>query len=119
MINFLDSVGAVASVKLAHPTAAMTQRDYSHWLSFLFVKKDFQEQGVGTKMLDFIQNYLWTFITRPIRTDSARKAVRFFTKNSFVALDSSFQCVCPGGSLFNTLQTLEKKPPDHLVETWD
>ncbi len=112
-------VQAVASVKLANPTAPSDQRDHFHWLTFLFVKKDFQFTGIGSKMLDHIHAYLWNFIKRPIRTDSAKKAIGFFKKNSYAECGAIFQCACPGGLLFSNLQTMEKPLPADMVEIWD
>ena len=75
--------------------------------------------GVGSKMMEHIQNYAWKFLVRTIRIDSARKAVNFFKRMGYSEIGDMFQCLCPGGGLFNNLQTLQKEPFEHMVESWD
>ena len=45
---------------------------------------------------------------RPIRAESASKAVNFFLSNGYSKIGEPVDCVFAGTALFRTLQTVEK-----------
>ena len=74
--------------------------------------------GLGSKMLNYVHNYAWNFLARPIRTNSARKSVGFFKKNGYSEIGEMYEVMCPGGGIFHFLQTMEKQPPEEATECW-
>eukprot|EP00058_Branchiostoma_floridae_P008095 XP_002593583.1 hypothetical protein BRAFLDRAFT_88156 [Branchiostoma floridae] len=104
---------AVASVLPAlpedtHPSSNFRSRHY-HMLTFLFVKRDFQQMGYGRHMTEHVQRVMTSSLPRPIRVQSAAKAVHFFEKLGYTAVGEPIECVCAGTFLFRTLQNMEKQ----------
>ena len=76
-------------------------------MTFMFVKKDFQLQGLGRKMVTkALLDIRSHDKTRPIRVQSAGDAVGFFEKLGFVKLGNHLQTIC-GISLFRIMQNME------------
>ena len=75
--------------------------------------------GLGSELLDFLQNYAWKFKSHPIRVNSARKSIGFFLKKGFNEIGPQSECLCPGGGIFHFLQLMEKAPPSNMVELWE
>ena len=67
-------------------------------------------------MLAHVEQNAWDFIIRPIRIESAKKAVDFFQKRGYVLIGDPYECLCAGGGLFRILQTMEKEGEN---ENWD
>ena len=73
----------------------------------MFVKKDFQLQGLGRKMVTkALLDIRSHDKTRPIRVQSAGDAVGFFEKLGFVKLGNHLQTICVI-SLFRIMQNME------------
>ncbi|KAI8478945.1 hypothetical protein Bbelb_433260 [Branchiostoma belcheri] len=103
---------AVASVLPAlpednHPSPNFRSRHY-HKLTFLFVKRDFQQMGYGRLMTEHIERAMTSSLPRPIRVESAAKAVHFFERLGYSTVGEPVECVCAGTFLFRTLQNMEK-----------
>lgn len=45
---------------------------------------------------------------RPIRVESAYKAVEFFNSQGYRIIGEELECIFAGSALFRTLQTMEK-----------
>ncbi|KAL9980931.1 hypothetical protein ACROYT_G009573 [Oculina patagonica] len=104
-----DPVVCVICAKLARADVVDTaNKDYYHWINFLFVKGDFQRRGYGGLLLNAIEFELRLRILRPIRVESAFKAVEFFKAQGYSPVGEPVQCVFSGSALFRTLQTMEK-----------
>lgn len=82
--------------------------DHYHWINFLFVKCDFQRHGYGSLLLNAMETELRFKTLRPIRVDSAFKAVEFFKSQGYSKIGEARECVFSGSALFRTLQTMEK-----------
>lgn len=80
-------IGAIcyktADSRLTEPDSTFDS-DYYHVIAFLFVKGDFQCQGVGRQLLDRAVLSMLSVTRRPIRVQSAERAVAFFEKMGFV-----------------------------------
>ncbi|GFN94180.1 gcn5 family acetyltransferase [Plakobranchus ocellatus] len=60
---------------------------YFHHISFMFVNKKYQRQGIGTKLLDAAMATIReSGLNRPIHLEAAKSAVQFFRKKGFVSL---------------------------------
>lgn len=81
--------------------------EFYHVIAFLFVKGDFQGQGVGRRLLNKAATFMMNVIKRPIRVQSAEKAVSFFEKMGFVQVQAPFESMC-GPRLFRFLYNMEK-----------
>ncbi|KAJ7333723.1 hypothetical protein OS493_015809 [Desmophyllum pertusum] len=104
-----DPVVCVICAKLARVDVNDTSnRDYYHWINFLFVKGDFQRHGYGSMLLNAIEQELRIKTLRPIRVESAFKAVEFFKSQGYSQIGDPVECVFSGSALFRTLQTMEK-----------
>lgn len=67
-----------------------------------------QGQGFGGKMLSAMEQELRQRRLRPIRLESAVKAVNFFKTQNYKEIGEPMNCVCSGSALFRTLQRMEK-----------
>lgn len=85
-----------------------TKRDFFHWINFLFVKGDFQRRGFGSLLLNAAERELRLQALRPIRVESAKRAVEFFKSQGYRIIGDPLDCVFPGSALFRTLQTMQK-----------
>ncbi|PFX28536.1 uncharacterized protein LOC111326154 [Stylophora pistillata] len=81
---------------------------YFHWINFLFVKGKFQRQGFGGQVLNAMEQELRRRRLRPIRLESAYKAVEFFKTHNYKQIGEPTDCVYSGSAIFRTLQTMEK-----------
>lgn len=83
--------------------------EYYNVITFMFIKEDFQLQGIGRKLvkeaLRQIQNH---DCVRTIRVQSAEGAVGFFEKLGFVKIGNPIETIC-GVSLFKKMQNMELK----------
>ncbi|XP_073257335.1 uncharacterized protein [Porites lutea] len=102
-------VVCVVCAKLArNDVEDITNSDYYHWVNFLFVKGDYQRHGYGSLLLNAVETRLRFKTLRPIRVDSAFRAVRFFKARGYSEVGEPRECVFSGSALFKTLQTMEK-----------
>lgn len=103
-------IGAIcyktADSRLTEPDSTFDS-DYYHVIAFLFVKGDFQCQGVGRQLLDRAVLSMLSVTRRPIRAQSAERAVAFFEKMGFVQVGQPFESMC-GPRLFKFLFNMEK-----------
>lgn len=103
-------IGAIcyktADSRLTEPDSTFDS-DYYHVIAFLFVKGDFQCQGVGRQLLDRAVLSMLSVTRRPIRVQSAERAVAFFEKMGFVQVGQPFESMC-GPRLFKFLFNMEK-----------
>lgn len=103
-------IGAIcyktADSRLTEPDSTFDS-DYYHVIAFLFVKGDFQCQGVGRQLLDRAVLFMLSVTRRPIRVQSAERAVAFFEKMGFVQVGQPFESMC-GPRLFKFLFNMEK-----------
>lgn len=53
---------------------------------------------------------------RPVRVESALKAVEFFKAQGYSQVGEPIDCVFSGSALFKTLQTMEKFPRTELSQ---
>mgnify|MGYP001796443416 CR=1 FL=1 len=60
-------------------------------------------------MVEGIENTLKKTKSRPIRVQSAYKAVSFFVKMGYTKIGDAIECVNSGSPLFRVLQTMEKR----------
>lgn len=82
--------------------------EFYHVIAFLFVKGDFQGQGVGRQLLERAVTSMLSKTSRPIRVQSAERAVSFFEKMGFVQIGQPFESMC-GPRLFKYLYNMEKE----------
>ena len=94
------------------------KRDYYHWVTFLFVDRFKKGQGFGTQLLRRMETDALNFLSRPFRTESARKAINFFEKNSYSQIGDPLECIA-GSDYFRYLYTMEKIVECEQVEDWD
>ncbi|XP_057303036.1 uncharacterized protein LOC130639126 [Hydractinia symbiolongicarpus] len=108
-----------ASLKLANVSCTDSKKDeFYHWITFLFVYRDFKGFGYGKQFVEYLDVEAMNLIRRPVRTESAYKAVGFFEKCGFKKIAEPRECVA-GSSLFRFLYLMEKKPRVIEVECWD
>lgn len=67
-----------------------------------------QRRGYGGLLLNAIEQELRLRILRPVRVESAFRAVEFFKAQSYRPIGEPVECVFSGSALFRTLQTMEK-----------
>ena len=91
---------------------------FYHWITFLFIKRDYKRLGYGRQLTEFLEIEAWNFSSRPIRIESANKAVEFFVKCGYSQIGEPKESIC-GSSLFRFLYLLEKVCKWHHVENWD
>ncbi|XP_029212494.1 uncharacterized protein LOC114976257 isoform X1 [Acropora millepora] len=104
-----DSIVSVVCAKPAKSGVMdATKRDFFHWINFLFVKGDFQGRGFGSLLLNAAETELRLKALRPIRVESAYKAVEFFNSQGYRIIGEELECIFAGSALFRTLQTMEK-----------
>ncbi|XP_031556928.1 uncharacterized protein LOC116293615 [Actinia tenebrosa] len=104
-----DGVVSVASGKNANSNVFdPNDRSFYHWLDFLFVNKDFQQNGYGSIMVQHLEQKLRAKLKRPIRLKSAEKAKGFFQKLGYEPIGEPIRNVDPGCHLFRCLQLMEK-----------
>lgn len=115
----LGEVIACASIQFANQECLDEQKSgFYHWITFLFIKRDFKKRGYGRQFITYLEIELWNLSKRPIRIDSAYKAVRFFEKCRYVQMGEPKECAC-GSSLFRFLYLLEKQYEEYVYEDWD
>ena len=74
----------------------------------MFVKGGYKDQGIGSKIVQSMEQEMMHHVQRPIRLQSAGKAVGFFERLGYVRTGESIKCVCGGSVLFNELVNMEK-----------
>jgi len=114
------NVIACASVQFANPSVTDTTQDsYFHWLTFLFVHKEFQLYGYGRNILSIISVEIFNDCNRPLRVESARKAVNFFIKCDFKQICAEPKECAAGSGYFKFLFLMEKNCYSNKEEVWD
>lgn len=106
-----DNVVAVASWTPASDGAQNTddfENKYNHVLTYLFVKASYKGMGIGSRTLKHVLREMKALRKRPVRVQSAHKAVSFFQKHGFNILGETEEMVCGGSPLFNYLTKMEK-----------
>ena len=106
-----DNVVAVASWAPARDGAQNTddfENKYNHVLTYLFVKASYKGMGIGSRTLKHVLREMKALRKRPVRVQSAHKAVSFFQKHGFNILGETEEMVCGGSPLFNYLTKMEK-----------
>lgn len=82
--------------------------EYYSQITFMFVKEDYQLQGIGKKLVKKVLNEFKSHDKiRPIRIQSAGRAVGFFEKLGFVKVGEIMETVC-GISVFRFMQNMER-----------
>ena len=81
---------------------------YYHHLSYLFVGAPHKKQGIGSQLLKAAEKKMTLDRIRPIRVESAYKAIPFFEKNCYKAVGDIIECCCPGSQLFRRMQHMQK-----------
>ena len=108
-----DNVVAVASWAPAREGGLNNEEDfqnkYNHVLTYLFVKTHYKGMGIGTRTLKHVLREMKALRNRPVRVQSAEKAVSFFGKHGFVKLSEPEEMVCGGSPLFRFLVKMERK----------
>jgi len=106
-----DPVVCVICAKQAKIDAVdSANKEFFHWINFLFVKGDYQRRGYGSLLLTAMEQELRLKRLRPVRVESALKAVEFFKAQGYSQVGEPIDCVFSGSALFKTLQTMEKFP---------
>ena len=82
-----------------------------HFLNYIFMKPFHQGRGYGAALLKRIEASMWSKVRKPIRVESASRAVGFFQKNGYRCQGEVIECVCGGSPLFSRLQEMEKISP--------
>ncbi|XP_062507156.1 uncharacterized protein LOC134183589 [Corticium candelabrum] len=77
-------------------------------LSFLFVLPRHQRRGYGRQLMDFVESYAWARSDRPIKLESSRRGLDFFTQLGYIPVGDPIHCAHPSSSLFKTLQRMIK-----------
>jgi GNAT superfamily N-acetyltransferase len=77
-------------------------------LTFLFVLPRYQKKGYGRQILEFVERYAWTRSNLPMKLESSKRAVDFFTRRGYSAVGDPIECTHPSSSLFRTLQKMIK-----------
>ncbi len=98
-----------ATAKELDPNDTTFDSSYYHVLTFLFMLPYYQAQGRGTYLLNEVEKNIRSRVKRPIRIQSAQKAVRFFQKHGYVCVGEPIVCACGGSPLFATLYNMEKQ----------
>lgn len=80
--------------------------EFYHMINFLFVKGDYQGLGVGKKLITKAIDIMTSASQRPIRVQSAEKAVGFFQKNGFSIKGDPFESMC-SVKLFKVMVNME------------
>ncbi|CAG2220102.1 TNKS [Mytilus edulis] len=94
-------------LKMASPGSNFDSEYYSQ-ITFMFVKEDYQLQGIGKKLVKKVLNEFKSHDKiRPIRIQSAGRAVGFFEKLGFVKEGEIMETVC-GISVFRFMQNMER-----------
>ena len=93
-------------------------RDYYHWITYIFVNDQFKGEGLGTQLLQHMQNEAWQKNQHSIRVDVARKAVNFFKKNRYQMVGEPWRPMA-GSSYFNQLFPMELRYDQPVEEMWD
>ncbi|XP_063442175.1 poly [ADP-ribose] polymerase tankyrase-1-like isoform X2 [Mytilus trossulus] len=97
-------------LKMDSPGSNFDSEFYSQ-ITFMFVKEDFQLQGIGKKLVKKVLNEFKSHDkSRPIRIQSAGRAVGFFEKLGFVKVGDIMETVC-GISVFRFMQNMERPIP--------
>ena len=97
-----------ATAKDLDPTKTRFDSPYFHVITYLFVKPCFQQQGCGSYILSCVEKNIKSRTKRPIRVQSAEKAVRFFEKHGYQTIGEPIDCVYGGSPLFSRLYNMEK-----------
>nr|XP_047140405.1 uncharacterized protein LOC124815680 [Hydra vulgaris] len=115
-----EMVVACASLKLASKDCLdTTVGNFQHVVTFIFVHRDYKRQGIGKFLLSYLEVEAFNFLPRPIRVESARKAVGFFSKSGYIQVGEPKE-TCAGSDLFRFLYTMEKNCPFLIEEElWD
>ena len=95
------------------------QRDFYHWITYIFVNERFKGEGFGTQLLHHVQHDAWLSSKHPIRADVAHKAVPFFEKNGYYVFGDVWSPAA-GSNYFRRLHPMQL---DYKIveeeELWD
>ena len=100
-----DLVGVACYMPATHSEGS------HHFLNYIFIKPYHQNMGYGAALLKRVESSMLSKARRPIRVESAKRAVGFFRKNGYVCRGEGIECVCGGSPLFSSLQEMEKTQP--------
>ena len=107
-----DNLVAVASWAPARDGGQNTDENfenkYNHVLTYLFVKAHYKGMGIGSRTLKHVLREMKVLRNRPVRVQSAYKAVAFFQKHGFIALGEPEEMAWGGSPLFKYLTKMEK-----------
>ena len=108
-----NNVVAVASWAPAREAGKNSEDDFenkhNHVITYLFVKSHFKGMGFGSRTLKHVLREMKALRNRPVRVQSAEKAVSFFERHGFVKLSEPEEMVCGGSPLFKFLVKMERK----------
>ncbi|XP_021379037.1 uncharacterized protein LOC110466682 [Mizuhopecten yessoensis] len=96
----------LANEKLTSPGVPFVS-EYFHQVTFMFVKYDFQGIGIGRRLVSKALKIMTEKSARPIRVQSAEKAVGFFEKMDFVCQCEPIESLC-GVNLFRFMYNMER-----------
>lgn len=82
--------------------------EFFNVITFLFVHRDFQGAGIGRKLVNMAIDIMVSSINRPVRVESAFRAVDFFIKLGFVQKKEPMDCFGGGPKLFKTIVGMER-----------
>ncbi|XP_060077462.1 uncharacterized protein LOC132557014 [Ylistrum balloti] len=102
----------IADEKLTSPGITFDS-EYFHQVTFMFVKYDFQGMGIGQRLFSKLMKIIGEKSVRPIRLQSAEKAVGFFEKMQFVCQGEPIESLC-GVNLFRFMYNMER-PSGYLT----
>ncbi|XP_033738560.1 uncharacterized protein LOC117326068 [Pecten maximus] len=98
----------LANEQLTSPGVTFNS-DYFHQVTFMFVKYDFQGMGIGRRLISKVLKIMTEKSVRPVRVQSAEKAVGFFEKMNFVCQCEPIESLC-GVHLFRFMYNMERPP---------
>lgn len=82
--------------------------EYFHQISFMFIKSDFQGLGMGRRLVSKALKLMDGHCSRPVRVQSAERAVGFFEKMDFALCQSEpLESLC-GVHLFKYMYNMER-----------
>ncbi|XP_069127177.1 uncharacterized protein [Argopecten irradians] len=98
----------LANKQIASPDGSFSC-EYFHHITFMFVKYDFQGMGIGRRLISKVLKIMAEKSVRPVRVQSAEKAVGFFEKMNFLCQCEPIESLC-GVHLFRFMYNMERQP---------
>ncbi|KAK2145224.1 hypothetical protein LSH36_694g01012 [Paralvinella palmiformis] len=93
---------------LSEPIGTSFLDNYYHIITYIFVKRGYKDQGIGSEIIHSMEREMMGHVRRPIRLQSASKAAGFFVRLGYAAVGETVNCICGGSALFSELINMEK-----------